>query len=105
MPGEKIEKKPAEKGVEMQTAAPATLIVSLPAEAKLLIDNAVTTSTSTRRVFVSPTLPAGREFTYSLKAEFVKNGKPVVVNQDVIVRAGAEITVTMEEGLANVASR
>ena len=56
-------------------------------------------------MFVSPTLPAGREFTYSLKAEFTKNGKPVVVSKEVTVSAGAEIAVTMEEGLASVASR
>jgi uncharacterized protein (TIGR03000 family) len=102
-PVEKIEKKPVAE--ELQTAAPATLIVSVPADAKLLIDDAATTSTSTRRVFVSPTLPAGREFSYSLKAEFTKNGKSVVVTKEVIVRAGAEINVTMEDGLASIASR
>jgi uncharacterized protein (TIGR03000 family) len=97
---------PAEKKAvsEEMSAAPATLVVTLPAEAKLLIDDAATTSTSSRRVFVSPSLPAGREFTYSLKAEFTKNGKPVVVNKEVTVRAGAEINVSIDE-LAGVASR
>jgi uncharacterized protein (TIGR03000 family) len=104
-PVEKIEAKPVEKSTELQSAAPATLIVSLPANAKLLIDDAATASTSARRVFVSPTLPVGQDFTYSLKAEFTKNGKPVVVSKEVTVRAGAEINVTIEEGLASVASR
>ena len=79
--------------------------MTVPADAKLLIDDAATVSKSARRVFVSPTLPAGREFTYSLKAEFTKNGKAIVVNKEVTVKAGAEIAVTMEEGLANVVSR
>jgi uncharacterized protein (TIGR03000 family) len=104
-PAEKIEKKPVEKTGELQTAAPATLIVSVPADAKVLVDDATTASTSTRRVFVSPTLPAGREFTYTLKAEYTKNGKAVVVTKDINVTAGAEITVTLEDGLADVASR
>jgi uncharacterized protein (TIGR03000 family) len=98
---------PAEKKVseEISTSAPATLVVNLPADAKLLIDDAATTSTSTRRIFVSPKLPVGQEFTYSLKAEFTKNGKPVVVSKEVSVRAGAEVNVTIEAAIAGVVSR
>jgi uncharacterized protein (TIGR03000 family) len=104
--GEKIESKPMEKKTtELDSAAPATLVVTLPADAKLLIDDAATISSSARRVFVSPALQAGREYTYSLKAEFTKNGKTVVVSKDINVTAGAEIAVTMEETLAGVASR
>jgi uncharacterized protein (TIGR03000 family) len=103
--GEKIEKKPVEKTGELNSAAPATLVVNVPADAKLLVDDAATVSTSTRRVFVSPALPAGREYTYTLKAEFTKNGKAVVVTKDVNVTAGAEISVTLEDGLAGVVSR
>jgi hypothetical protein len=77
MPGEKKpeEKKPEEvkppKVGDLNVPAPATLIVSLPADAKLLVDNTVTTSTSAERVFVSPTLVAGQVYSYTLKAEFV----------------------------------
>jgi uncharacterized protein (TIGR03000 family) len=96
--------KPDDKKTS-EITAPATIVVSLPADAKLTIDDATTVSTSTRRVFVSPELPAGREFTYTLKAEYTKNGKPVLVTRDVAVRAGAEVAVTIEEGLAGIASR
>jgi uncharacterized protein (TIGR03000 family) len=99
---------PEEKKMEKKTeanSAPAILTVTVPADAKLLIDDAATVSTSTRRVFVSPNLPAGREFSYTLKATYTKDGKPVVVTKDVAVRAGAEISVTMEADLASVASR
>jgi len=99
------EEKKMEKKTEATFEAPATLVVSVPADAKLLIDDAVTASTSTRRVFISPALPVGREFTYTLKATYTKDGKPVVVSKDVTVRAGAEIAVTMEAGLVGVASR
>jgi uncharacterized protein (TIGR03000 family) len=99
------DKKPVSGKEGAQSAAPATIIVSLPADAKLFVDDAATVSTSSRRSFVSPTLPVGREFSYTLKAQYTKDGKPVVVTKDVAVRAGAEIEVTMDANLAGVASR
>jgi len=73
----------------------ATIVVSLPADAKLTIDDEATTSTSDRRVFVSPDLPTGKEFHYTLKAEVMVNGKAEVVSQVVSVRAGEESKVTL----------
>src|SRR5262249_32737765 len=104
-PAEKLDSKPTEKKQETRSAAPATIIVSLPANAKLTIDDSMTASTSAHRVFVSPALPIGREFSYTLKAEFTKDGKPFVVSKDVAVRAGAEVEVTFEASLTGVASR
>jgi uncharacterized protein (TIGR03000 family) len=90
---------------EAPTAAPATIIVSLPADARLTIDDAATASTSARRVFTSPDLPAGREFHYTLKAEFRRDGKPVVVSKQVAVRAGEATDVTLEADASGVASK
>jgi uncharacterized protein (TIGR03000 family) len=88
------------------TAAPATIIVSLPADARLSIDDAVTTSTSDRRVFVSPELNPGREYHYTLKAEWTYNGKPVTATREVAVSAGKETTVSFTaEAATGVASR
>lgn len=101
----KEEKKTTETPKEVRASAPATIVVTLPADAKLTIDGAATVSTTARRVFVSPELPAGREFVYTLQAEIVKDGKPVVTTRDVTVRAGAEVAVTLEAGLTGVASR
>ena len=64
--------------------------MSLPADAKLTIDDAATTSTSAVRVFTSPELPVGKEFHYSLKAELVRDGKPLTLSKDITVRAGQE---------------
>jgi len=87
-------------------AAPATIIVNLPAEAKLTIDDAATKQTSARRVFVSPTLNAGESYSYTLKAEFVAEGKPVVQSKTVTVTAGIETAVSFTASdLAGVASR
>jgi uncharacterized protein (TIGR03000 family) len=86
--------------------APATIIVSLPASAKLSIDDAVTTSTSDRRVFVSPELNPGKQYHYTLKAEWNRDGKAVVVTKEVAVSAGNETLVNIEASdAASVASR
>jgi len=104
-PAEKLDQKPVEQKKETRSAAPVTIIVSLPTDATLTIDDAVTSSKSSRRVFVSPALPIGREFSYTLKATFTKDGKPVVVSKDVVVHAGEEVAVKMDASLTGVASR
>ncbi len=72
----------------------------------MTIDGEATTSTSTQRVFVSPELNAGRDYHYTLRAEFVKEGKTVKVSKEVAVQAGSETRVTLDaENVADVASR
>jgi len=73
-------------------SAPATIVVNLPADAKLLIDGNATTSTTDRRVFVSPTLEAGQEYYYTIKAEF----KGEIREERVSVTAGQEVNVKVE---------
>jgi uncharacterized protein (TIGR03000 family) len=90
---------------ESFSAAPATIIVSLPADATLKIDDAVTSSTSSRRIFTSPALPMGREFHYTLKAEYSRDGKPVAVAKEIVVRGGEETRVSMEAEGAGIASK
>jgi uncharacterized protein (TIGR03000 family) len=80
----------------MSEAAPATIVVSLPAEAKLTIDDAATQSTSATRVFASPALETGKEYYYTLKAEVVRDGKTVPVTKRIAVRAGEETRVTLD---------
>ena len=88
--------------VALADPASAVIVVSLPADAKLTIDDQATTSTSDHRVFISPGLPTGKDFTYTLKAEISVNGKPTVVSQVVTVRAGeqSQVTLTAPTGVA-----
>jgi uncharacterized protein (TIGR03000 family) len=76
--------------------APARIVVQLPADAKLTIDGAPTTSTSANRVFTSPLLEAGRDFYYTFRATMVQDGQPVTTEQRVLVRAGKESRVKMD---------
>jgi uncharacterized protein (TIGR03000 family) len=85
-----------DKGSLLPRLAPATIVVELPRDAKLTIDDVPTVSTAPRRTFVSPSLVAGREYRYTLKAELTRDGGPQVVTKQVTVRAGQESQVTME---------
>ncbi len=96
------EAAPAPKKTSLN--APATIVVSLPAEAKLTIDDVATKSTSTTRVFASPVLENGKDYVYTLKAEMDKDGKTVSTAKQVTVRAGQETRVTLEFS-ESVASR
>ena len=94
------------KTSSLDNVAPATLLVSVPVDTRLSIDGAATTSTSTQRVFVSPALSFGREYHYTLQAEFVQDGKVVKVSKEVAVKAGDETQVRFDAGsVAGVASR
>jgi uncharacterized protein (TIGR03000 family) len=76
--------------------APATIVVNLPADAKLTVDDNATSSTSERRLFVTPNLMTGREYHYTLKAEVIRDGKTVSVEEHVAVRPGEETRVTLK---------
>jgi uncharacterized protein (TIGR03000 family) len=94
-----------DRNKETLAPAPATLIVSLPADAKLTIDDAVTRSTAATRTFVTPPLQPGREFHYTLKAELRRGDEPVTVTRDVTVRAGRETRVALDLSSASVAQK
>jgi len=94
---EKIKKNPKPDSGEAEEAATALITVSVPAGAKLLIDGAVTASTEGTRVFESPVLVPGKSYVYTLEAEFVRDGKTVVVKREIKVAAGAEVNVSMEK--------
>jgi uncharacterized protein (TIGR03000 family) len=83
--------------------APATLVVHLPADAVLTVDGKRTASTSAERVFSTPDLETGRDFAYNLEARVVRDGQEKVIKQRVIVRAGQQTTIRLEEPAAAVA--
>jgi len=84
--------------------APARLLVSLPADAKLLIDDNPTKQTSASRVFVTPPLQPGKTYAYTLTAERMSEGKPQRVSQEVTVRAGVDSQVNLSFSAVQTAS-
>jgi uncharacterized protein (TIGR03000 family) len=76
--------------------APATIDVTLPADAQLTIDGQSTRSTSDHRLFITPPLEVGKTFHYTFSAKFVREGKTITVEQNVFVRAGRETFVSLD---------
>jgi uncharacterized protein (TIGR03000 family) len=85
--------------------APATMIVSLPADARLFVDGAPTTSTSDRRSLVTPALEFGSTYVYTVRAEVVRDGRTVEQTQQVTVRGGEVSPVRFDFSTQTVASR
>lgn len=85
--------------------AAATIVVSLPADAKLLIEDQATRSTSDLRTFLSPALEPGKEFEYTLKAELSRGGQAQTTTTKVTIRAGEESFVRLEFPGAGIARR
>jgi uncharacterized protein (TIGR03000 family) len=105
MPGPGPVKPGGGKKTGLDNAAPATIVVNVPADAKLMIDDYVARSTSAERTFVSPALPSGKEFHYTLKAEFNDNGQVRTRTETVTVRAGEVTRVNLSPTGSSVAAR
>ncbi len=83
----------------------ATLLVTLPEDATLTIDDEETTSTSANRVFISPALEQGKEYEYTLKAQVVRDGKVQVATAKVTVRPGETSQVELTVPAQGVAAQ
>jgi uncharacterized protein (TIGR03000 family) len=70
------------------TSNRARLIVELPADAKLYVDDNPVPGTAGRRAFRTPELDRTQTYYYEVRAEVMRDGKPVGETRRVIVRAG-----------------
>ena len=75
------------------TPARATVIVRLPADARLFADSRQLALTGAERKFVTPELPTGQNFTYRFRVEYERDGESVSVTKRVPVQAGGLVTV------------
>jgi uncharacterized protein (TIGR03000 family) len=80
----------------LNSEAPATIVVQLPADARLTIDGEATQSRSDTRTFVSPPLTPGKTYRYVLKAQVDRNGQTAETSRNVEVQAGKQTTVELE---------
>jgi uncharacterized protein (TIGR03000 family) len=77
-------------------AGQATVVVLLPADAKLTANGRALATTSDRRIFATPDLEPGKSFQYTFTAEVVRGGKPLAMTKKVLVRAGEETQVQFD---------
>lgn len=86
-------------------SAPGTIIINLPANARLTVDGVATTSTSARRTLITPNLEFGSTYVYTVQAEIVRDGQTVTRSHQVTVRGGEVSTVNFNFSNEAVASR
>jgi uncharacterized protein (TIGR03000 family) len=96
----KMEEK---KGARLSTRS--TLVVSLPADAKLQVQGVPTTTEGQERTFATPDLNAGDVCAYTLSAEVVIEGKKVTQSRTVNFRAGEVVKVQFDFPASSVAAR
>ncbi len=91
--GVKPPRKPANDEANDLTAAPAHVVIKLPADARLFVDDQPCPLTSDTRSFDTPELRPGEVYFYTIRAEVVRNGKPVTASRRATLRAGKETVV------------
>jgi uncharacterized protein (TIGR03000 family) len=72
--------------------APASVTVVLPANAKLTVNDVIVNAAG-KQTFQTPKLEKGKSYFYTVKAEVVRNGKPVTETRRIDVTAGKTVTV------------
>ncbi|HEY2785715.1 MAG TPA: TIGR03000 domain-containing protein [Fimbriiglobus sp.] len=78
----------------------ATVTVRLPADARLFAEGQPLTLTNGEKTFVTPELPTGRDFTYTFRAEYVREGEKVMREKQLSVRSGGTYSVEFDDKVA-----
>jgi uncharacterized protein (TIGR03000 family) len=73
----------------------ARVIVQLPADARLYVDDQPMETTSARRVFRTPALEPDQIYYYELRGEIVREGKTLSQSKRILIRAGEEAHVSL----------
>lgn len=118
-PGEKKEEEPKKEADKAEKeaaafrgpiriydypAAKATVVVELPADAKLFLNGDAVPLTSARRTFQTPELQAGKTYAYTFRAEVVREGKTLTDSKRVVFQAGGMVQVDFQELTARAAA-
>jgi len=85
--------------VRVQEAVPVTsrITVRLPENARLYVNDKQLTLNPTTQSFETPQLQAEREYSYTMRAEVVREGRVVTDTKQVVFRAGKPATVDFSE--------
>ena len=87
-------------GLALATAAraqnvPSRIVVKLPADATLYVEDVRFPQSGVVRTIETAALEPGSEYTYTLKAEAERGGKPVVVTKTVVFKPGETKTLDL----------
>jgi uncharacterized protein (TIGR03000 family) len=89
--------EPIPRPKKMKTQTSASLLVTLPEDAKLTIDGRATKETSGTRLFITPPLETGWDYQYQLRAEIIRDGQRRALTQKVTIRPGEETRVNLTD--------
>jgi uncharacterized protein (TIGR03000 family) len=79
------------------TALPVYIEVRVLAGAEIWFDDEKTVQEGTVRLFVSPPLPPGRDYTYEVRARWREAGNEVTQSHRVTVRAGQQVSIAFPD--------
>ncbi|HEY1860747.1 MAG TPA: TIGR03000 domain-containing protein [Gemmataceae bacterium] len=84
---------------DKETARPskAKLVVELPADSKLYIDDQLMKSSTSVRSFSTPELELGQAYYYILRVEVARDGKTYQETKSVVIRAGEQIRASFTD--------
>ncbi|MBX9582236.1 MAG: TIGR03000 domain-containing protein [Gemmataceae bacterium] len=85
-------------GMAAATSGEATVVITLPADARLAFNGVPAAATGATRTFKTPVLEAGREYEYTLTAEGLVDGQVKKTTKRVVVRPGERVEVTLTPG-------
>jgi uncharacterized protein (TIGR03000 family) len=96
-PAEKAPPPKKEGSKETRAPSKAKLIIDVPEDAKLFIDDQLMKSASGKRSFNTPPLERGQTYYYIVRAELLIDGQPYKETKRVLVRAGEEVQANFPE--------
>jgi len=104
-PAAQINREPALL-VNHQDVLASQITVRVPADAQLFVNDDLCPLTSETRTFKTPALKSDRDYTYTLRAEVVRNGRTVSETKRVVFQGGRAVDVEFRElGVAPIVRR
>lgn len=107
MEGEAVEAAPADaENVPTPKADEGAINLHVPGDAKVFINGVATTSSGLRRNYISRGLEAGKQYTFEVRAEVIRDGETVSETKSVTLGGGKSANLDMQlEGNELVAGK
>ena len=93
---------PKKGGEQVSTTTKTSqVIVTLPADARLWVDNVECPYTSSERTFNTPPLDPNHRYVYNLRVEMMRDGQPISQTQRVVIVPGEPVRVDFNSAVAS----
>jgi uncharacterized protein (TIGR03000 family) len=79
-----------------ETTLPVHLRILVPADAQVWVEGARTTMRGPLREFVSPALPPGQNYIYTVRVQYQRDGQTIDQQRNITVKAGDFVELNYE---------